>query len=59
MDFKITSGSGKHGRCPKCGKKLLNMIKASIRVKVCSCGFEQELLKYPKNDVNTQDIMQG
>lgn len=59
MDFKISSGSGKQGRCPECGKKLLNMIRNGIRVIVCSCGFKQELVKYHKNMVNSEDISQG
>jgi len=56
MDFKISSGSGQRGRCPKCHKKMLNMVRKGIRISVCSCGFEQELSKYPKNMVNPGDI---
>jgi DNA-directed RNA polymerase subunit RPC12/RpoP len=56
MDFKISSGSGKTGRCPECGHKLLNMIRDGIRMTVCVCGWEQELKSYDKNIVDTKNI---
>jgi len=56
MDFKISSGSGKQGKCPECGKKLLNMLKAGVRQTVCSCGFKQILTKYPQNSIDTNQI---
>ena len=59
MDFKISSGTGQRGRCPKCGNKMLNMVREGIRISVCSCVFEQELVKYPKNMVNPKDISQS
>jgi len=56
MDFKISAGTGKQGLCPKCNKKLLNMMKQGVRMVVCSCGWKQILTSYPNNGINTQQI---
>lgn len=56
MDFKISAGSGKRGRCPNCNKKVLNMIRNGVKMVVCSCGWKQIISKYPNNNINTQNI---
>lgn len=59
MDVKISCGSGKRGRCPKCGKKYLSIFKSGVSKLVCSCGWEQVVSKYPKNDINLENISQS
>jgi len=59
MDFKISSGSGKHGLCPKCGKKILNMVHQGVRQRVCSCGWKQILNVYPNSAINSDQISLG
>jgi hypothetical protein len=56
MDFKLSSGTGKSGKCPKCGRKYLAMIRAGIKQFVCSCGWKQEMKQYPQNSINSEQL---
>lgn len=59
MDFQISCGSGKAGRCPECNRKYMAMIVEGVKKVVCSCGWTKILHRYPQNSVNPEDISKG
>jgi hypothetical protein len=55
MDFKV-SYKGSSNLCPECKRKTLPVCRGGVKFLVCSCGWKQEITKYPKNIIDTKNI---